>query len=70
MSEAAALAARFVGFRVHQDVRFREMALWSPHSGHGSGVDRSSGDRCFLLNSYVRAENSDRGEWAFKGGES
>jgi len=35
---------------------------------HGSGPNRSQGDRCFHLNIYVKAANSTRGEWAFRNG--
>ena len=45
-----------------------DIALWSLLTVHGSGPNRSSGDRCFHLNSYVKAANSERGEWAFRNG--
>ncbi|HEX8624261.1 MAG TPA: phytanoyl-CoA dioxygenase family protein [Allosphingosinicella sp.] len=46
-----------------------DMALWSPFTVHGSGVNRSGHRRRFYVNGYVRAEDCDRGEWAFRGGE-
>jgi ectoine hydroxylase-related dioxygenase (phytanoyl-CoA dioxygenase family) len=46
-----------------------DLALWSPFTVHGSGVNRSDHRRRFYVNGYVRAEDCDRGEWAFRGGE-
>ena len=46
-----------------------DLALWSPFLVHGSGVNRSDHRRRLYVNGYVRAEDCDRGEWAFKGGE-
>jgi ectoine hydroxylase-related dioxygenase (phytanoyl-CoA dioxygenase family) len=46
-----------------------DMALWHVHMLHGSGANRSEIDRRFYINGYVRAENCDRGEWAFRGGK-
>ncbi|HEX9964875.1 MAG TPA: phytanoyl-CoA dioxygenase family protein [Allosphingosinicella sp.] len=46
-----------------------DMALWSPFLVHGSGVNRSDHRRRLYVNGYVRAEDCDRGEWAFRGGE-
>lgn len=45
-----------------------DIALWSLLTVHGSGPNRTAGDRCLHLNSYVNAANSERGEWAFKAG--
>jgi hypothetical protein len=45
-----------------------DVALWSPFLIHGSGRNRSSRDRRFYLNGYVRAADCDRGEWAWKDG--
>ncbi len=47
-----------------------DVALWSPHTLHGSGPNRSNAVRRFYINSYIIAENSDRGEWAFRNGVS
>ena len=44
-----------------------DLALWSPYLVHGSGTNRSSHKRRLYINGYVRAEECDRGEWAFKG---
>ena len=45
-----------------------DLALWSPFTVHGSGVNRSGHRRRLYVNGYVRAEDCDRGEWAFRGG--
>jgi ectoine hydroxylase-related dioxygenase (phytanoyl-CoA dioxygenase family) len=45
-----------------------DMALWSPYLVHGSGSNRSNHKRRLYINGYVRAEDCDRGEWAFRGG--
>jgi hypothetical protein len=45
-----------------------DLALWSPYLVHGSGANRSDHQRRFYLNGYVRAEDCDRGEWAFRAG--
>jgi hypothetical protein len=46
-----------------------DLALWSPYLVHGSGANRSNHRRRLYINGYVRAEDCDRGEWAFRGGE-
>jgi ectoine hydroxylase-related dioxygenase (phytanoyl-CoA dioxygenase family) len=46
-----------------------DVALWLPHTLHGSGPNRSSIDRRTYVNGYVTAANCDRGEWAFRNGE-
>jgi ectoine hydroxylase-related dioxygenase (phytanoyl-CoA dioxygenase family) len=46
-----------------------DVALWHLNLIHGSGPNRSAGDRRFYLNGYVIAENCDRGEWAFREGK-
>ena len=43
-----------------------DLALWSPYLVHGSGTNRSEHKRRFYINGYVRAEDCDRGEWAFR----
>jgi ectoine hydroxylase-related dioxygenase (phytanoyl-CoA dioxygenase family) len=45
-----------------------DLALWSPYLVHGSGTNRSEHKRRFYINGYVRAEDCDRGEWAFRNG--
>ena len=47
-----------------------DLVMWSLLTVHGSDINRSQKDRAFLLSSYVKAANSDRGEWTFRGGES
>ncbi len=46
-----------------------DLAMWHPYLLHGSGTNRSSIDRRAYLNGYVKAENCDRGEWAFREGK-
>lgn len=46
-----------------------DLALWNPYLVHGSGPNRSDHQRRLLINGYVRAEDCDRGEWAFRNGE-
>jgi ectoine hydroxylase-related dioxygenase (phytanoyl-CoA dioxygenase family) len=45
-----------------------DLALWSPYLVHGSGSNRSDHRRRFYINGYVRGEDCDRGEWAFRDG--
>ncbi len=47
-----------------------DLLLWNLFTVHGSGPNVSSHDRRFMINSYVRAADSDRGEWAFRSGIS
>jgi ectoine hydroxylase-related dioxygenase (phytanoyl-CoA dioxygenase family) len=47
-----------------------DLLLWTLFTVHGSAPNTSSYDRRFMINSYVRARDSERGEWAFKEGES
>lgn len=47
-----------------------DVVMWTLLTVHGSAPNRSSGDRRFNINSYVRADSTRRGEWAFKGGSS
>jgi ectoine hydroxylase-related dioxygenase (phytanoyl-CoA dioxygenase family) len=47
-----------------------DLLLWTLYTVHGSAPNVSSYDRCFMINSYVRAADSERGEWAFRGGRS
>ncbi|WP_423142102.1 phytanoyl-CoA dioxygenase family protein [Parablastomonas sp. CN1-191] len=46
-----------------------DLALWSPYLVHGSGRNASDHYRRFYINGYVRAEDCDRGEWAFRRGQ-
>ena len=46
-----------------------DFALWSPYLVHGSGTNRSTHKRRLYINGYVRAEDCDRGEWAFRDGK-
>ena len=45
-----------------------DIALWSPYLVHGSGTNRAAHRRRLYINGYVRAEDCDRGEWAFRAG--
>jgi ectoine hydroxylase-related dioxygenase (phytanoyl-CoA dioxygenase family) len=45
-----------------------DLALWSPYLVHGSGANRADHQRRFYINGHVRAEDCDRGEWAFRAG--
>lgn len=45
-----------------------DLALWSPYLVHGSGTNRAHHKRRFYINGYVRADDCDRGEWAFRNG--
>src|SRR5207237_9290285 len=45
-----------------------DLALWSPYLVHGSGTNRSDHKRRLYINGYVRADDCDRGEWAFRDG--
>ena len=47
-----------------------DLLLWTLFTVHGSAPNMSAYDRRFMINSYVRANDSDRGEWAFKDGQS
>lgn len=47
-----------------------DIALWGLLTVHGSLPNDSQKDRAFAISSYVRAENSERGEWAFRKGQS
>lgn len=48
-----------------------DLLLWTLFTVHGSAPNVSDQDRRFMINSYMRAADSDgRGEWAFRGGES
>jgi ectoine hydroxylase-related dioxygenase (phytanoyl-CoA dioxygenase family) len=45
-----------------------DLALWSSYLVHGSGKNTSDHKRRLYINGYVRAEDCDRGEWAFRDG--
>jgi ectoine hydroxylase-related dioxygenase (phytanoyl-CoA dioxygenase family) len=47
-----------------------DLAIWGLLTVHGSDANKSEKDRAFAISGYVKAENSDRGEWAFRDGES
>lgn len=47
-----------------------DLALWGLMTVHGSLPNQSQHDRAFAISSYVRAANSERGEWAFRQGKS
>ena len=45
-----------------------DVAMWFPYVIHGSGPNNSSSDRRGFLNSFNKAQDTDRGEWTFKKG--
>jgi ectoine hydroxylase-related dioxygenase (phytanoyl-CoA dioxygenase family) len=47
-----------------------DLLLWTLFTVHGSAPNVSKIDRRFMINSYVRAGDSERGEWAFRAGVS
>src|SRR5579864_8739280 len=47
-----------------------DLLLWTLYTVHGSAPNLSRADRRFMINSYVRAGDSERGEWAFRDGVS
>ena len=47
-----------------------DLLLWTLFTVHGSAPNLSDYDRRFMINSYVRASDSERGEWAFRSGVS
>ncbi|HUL05632.1 MAG TPA: phytanoyl-CoA dioxygenase family protein [Candidatus Acidoferrum sp.] len=48
-----------------------DLVIWTLLTVHGSLPNRSGRDRCFMINSYVRAADSPaRGEWVFRDGVS
>jgi ectoine hydroxylase-related dioxygenase (phytanoyl-CoA dioxygenase family) len=47
-----------------------DLLLWTLFTVHGSAPNVSDIDRRFMINSYVRAADSERGEWAFRAGRS
>ncbi|MFI0846074.1 phytanoyl-CoA dioxygenase family protein [Mesorhizobium sp. IMUNJ 23232] len=47
-----------------------DLAMWGLLTVHGSAPNRSEHDRAFALSSYVRADTTQRGEWAFRDGVS
>jgi ectoine hydroxylase-related dioxygenase (phytanoyl-CoA dioxygenase family) len=47
-----------------------DLLLWTLFTVHGSAPNVSDYDRRFMINSYVRAGDSERGEWTFRGGVS
>jgi ectoine hydroxylase-related dioxygenase (phytanoyl-CoA dioxygenase family) len=50
------------------DLEPGDVALWNLYTIHGSGPNHTGQDRRFYLNGYIRAEDCDRGEWAFRDG--
>jgi ectoine hydroxylase-related dioxygenase (phytanoyl-CoA dioxygenase family) len=47
-----------------------DLAMWGLLTVHGSAPNKSEHDRAFALSSYVRADTTQRGEWAFQNGAS
>ncbi len=59
-----------LGTRVDLELEPGDLALWGLLTVHGSSGNTSGKDRAFAIQSYVRADTSERGEWAFRGGIS
>jgi phytanoyl-CoA hydroxylase len=55
---------------VNCEMESGDLLLWTLYTVHGSAPNVSPTDRRFMINSYVRAGDTDRGEWAFRGGVS
>ena len=71
MSDAVLAGAGFSPTSaIDLDLAPGDLALWSPYLVHGSGENRAAHRRRFYINGYVRAEDCDRGEWAFRGGRA
>lgn len=48
-----------------------DVAIWSAYTVHGGGFNTTAyQDRRFYINGFVKAENCDRGEWAWKEGRT
>lgn len=47
-----------------------DLLIWTLFTVHGSAPNTSSIDRRFMINSYVRADGRERGEWVFRDGVS
>ena len=47
-----------------------DLLLWTLYTVHGSAPNVSEHDRRFMISSYVRAADSERGEWTFRDGVS
>jgi ectoine hydroxylase-related dioxygenase (phytanoyl-CoA dioxygenase family) len=70
MSDAVLAAAGLsVATAVDVELAPGDLALWNPYLVHGSGSNHSGHRRRLYINGYVRAEDCDRGEWAFRNGE-
>ena len=54
--------------KVYVRLKPGDVAIWHPFLLHGSPPNRSNVDRRTYLNGFVKAENCDRGEWAFREG--
>lgn len=67
--DAALIAAGFSpGDQIDLILEPGDVALWNPYLVHASGTNRSDHMRRLYINGYVRAEDCDRGEWAFRDG--
>ncbi len=47
-----------------------DLLLWTLYTVHGSSPNVSSYERRLMISSYVRASDTERGEWAFRDGVS
>jgi hypothetical protein len=69
--EDAALEAAGIDPAAQVDLMLEpgDVALWNPYLVHASGLNSSDHLRRLYINGYVRAEDCDRGEWAFRDGK-
>lgn len=69
MTDAALAAAGYTAADVIElELAPGDVAFWNPYLIHGSGRNTEGHMRRLYINGYVRAEDCDRGEWAFRGG--
>lgn len=54
---------------VHVELAPGDVVMWAAYTVHASEPNTSRRDRRAYINGYVRADASDRGEWAFRDGE-
>ena len=54
--------------KINLELEPGDVAFWNLFTVHGSGPNRTAGDRRFYINGYVAAADCDRGEWAFRDG--
>jgi hypothetical protein len=68
-TDTLAAAGHDPGGLVDLELEPGDLAMWSSYLVHGSGSNHADHYRRFYINGYVRAEDCDRGEWAFRRGQ-